>query len=602
MIGGEMQMGEQVESRPGEKRKGSGGVRVPRRGTLRSFLRGQADMVLVCAVALAVRGVYLVETSGVPFLSQLVGDAQGYYEWAQRIAAGDWLGSRSFYQAPLYPYVLAVLLRVFGESVGIVRIAQVVWGVVGVLCLQAAARRMFGRSAGLLAGMMLALCPTAIFFDGIVQKASLACGLLCVMLALMGLRDGRWGGARRCVWAVSLGVVVGLLVLVRENALVWAGVLPVWLLWPGDRSLRRGRGAVCAMYVVGLAVVLVPVGLRNRLVCGEWSVTTFQAGPNFYIGNSREADGRYRPIVPGHETPQFEREDARAVAERARGQALTPREVSRYWWQRAKRDIVTDRLRWIELMVSKVLMVVNRYEVADVESEYVYADFSYVLRGLGSIWHFGVVCPLAVVGMVYTSYRARELWIYYVLMGTMVLAVAAFFVLARYRFPLVPLLIPFAAAGCVALVRSVRDWNWRSMGAPLVAGVVVALVSNMRVHEEEALDALAYMNLGVVMATEDAAGAARFFHLAVERNPRSAEARFNLAQACRLMGDLDGAIEGYRAALALEPGLAGADFFLAQALEEAGELEEARRHYGRALVLDPRDAEARAGYERVTSP
>ena len=61
-----------------------------------------------------------------------------------------------------------------------------------------------------------------------------------------------------------------------------------------------------------------PVGVRNVVVADEWSLSTFQAGPNFYIGNSEDADGRYHPLVRGHETPAFERRDATELAERLR--------------------------------------------------------------------------------------------------------------------------------------------------------------------------------------------------------------------------------------------------------------------------------------------
>ena len=32
-----------------------------------------------------------------------MGDSHAYDAWAQRIAAGDWVGGDVFYQAPLYP-------------------------------------------------------------------------------------------------------------------------------------------------------------------------------------------------------------------------------------------------------------------------------------------------------------------------------------------------------------------------------------------------------------------------------------------------------------------------------------------------------------------
>jgi len=64
---------------------------------------------IVFVIALAVRLVHLWQMREAPFFSVLLGDSRGYDEWARRIAAGEWLGTDVFYQAPLYPYFLAVI-------------------------------------------------------------------------------------------------------------------------------------------------------------------------------------------------------------------------------------------------------------------------------------------------------------------------------------------------------------------------------------------------------------------------------------------------------------------------------------------------------------
>ncbi|MHC4695148.1 MAG: glycosyltransferase family 39 protein [Planctomycetota bacterium] len=151
-----------------------------------------------------------------PWLRHLVGDAAGYWEWAQRIAGGDWIGGESFYQAPLYPYALAVLFTVFGEAVWIVRLAQSCAGVVGAGLICFTAWRLFGTRVGAVAGVMLGLYAPAVFFDGIIQKTSMGSVLTCGLLACLA-----WSGMGGRVLPVGvLGVVSGALVLTRENALV----------------------------------------------------------------------------------------------------------------------------------------------------------------------------------------------------------------------------------------------------------------------------------------------------------------------------------------------------------------------------------------------
>jgi len=448
---------------------------------------------------------------------------------------------------------------------------------------------------------MFALYPTAVFFDGLIQKAPLGAMLLCAMLAAM-----TYFTRGRRLWPPALaGLLLGLLIITRENAIIWVPVLALWALWGGrdGRSRLTGWPAATALFV-GLMAVLVPVGLRNFLVGGQWSVSTFQAGPNFYIGNSLDADGRYRPLRVGHETPQFERRDATELAEQDLGRQLTPPEVSRYWMIRAINDITSSPLRWIKLTALKVLMVINAYEVADVESQVVYADHSILLTVLGGVWHFGVLAPLACAGVVLSWRRRRFLWIHYALIITMAAAVAMFYVLGRYRYPLVPLLIPFAAVGVVRAVKKIRRHNYRSLPSAGIAAILSLAVCNfVPVHPTARLDASAYMNLGVAYAMRNESGdlarAARCLTRAVRDNPDSAEAHYNLALALDQSGDIQGAIRHYQAALQREPALLYADYNLGVALEKMGRIQEALAHYRRALQINPADADAAAAAARL---
>jgi tetratricopeptide (TPR) repeat protein len=353
-------------------------------------------------------------------------------------------------------------------------------------------------------------------------------------------------------------------------------------------------------YLAGLALVLGPVAVRNRAVGGHWSVSTFQAGPNFYIGNHRSATGRYVPLVPGHETPEFERQDATRLAEHAAGRALSPREVSRFWMARAWDEIRADPLAALRLFAVKLLMVLNRYEVADAESLYAYAEASPILRLL-SYFQFGVLVPLAAVGITATWPMRRKLWLLYLLSASMILAVALFYVLARYRYPLAPLLILFAAAGVVHIWRAwQRGTSPRRLLAPIVAGLIAGIVANIPVHDERRLNALAKMNLGVALAQAgDLASATEYFAAAVVEHPGSAEAHNNLAQALAISGDFERAVGHYEQAAAIRPNLPGLWYNFGVALEQTGRPARAAEAYTRALQHDPADGEARRALERL---
>lgn len=288
------------------------------------------------------------------------------------------------------------------------------------------------------------------------------------------------------------------------------------------------------------------------------------------------------------------------LAEKDIGHALSGREVSSYWMGRTFKDIAADPARWIALLCLKTAMVCNRYEVADVESQYVVAGFSPILKAIGFTWHFGVLCPLAALGIVATRRDWRRLWVFYGMMATLAGAVIITYVLARYRYPLVPLLIPFAAVGLNDLYSCFRKRHGGVLAARVALLGVVALLTNVAVHDETRLNALSYMNLGVATARSgDLPAATGYFRQAVAGHPYSAEANNNLAQALALQGRFGEAVGRYEAALRSDRSLMGVEYNLGVALESLGGVNDALIHYRNALRLDPSDSDAEAAINRL---
>ena len=623
----------------------------------------------VVALAFGVRLLYLYQIEAMPFFYHPVGDAASYWDWAGRIAGGDWLGTEPFYQAPAYPYFLALARLVVGDDLWRVRVVQLVLGAVSCGLLAMAGRWFIARGAGLCAGLVVALYGPAIFFDGLIQKATLSLFLMSVLLCLLGwignvphpLRREGWGTLAPVLAAFFAGVVLGVLALTREQALLLGAVVLVWLLSPtlsragarqqdaapalcsvapcGRRTLRptfrHPQGVT--LLVLGMALVLGVVGWRNHKIGGELSLTTFQAGPNFYIGNHDGATGRYVALKRGHEAPPFEREDATELAEAAVGRSLTPREVSNYWLGRAWDFIKRHPARWVSLLLYKWMLVWNAYEIPDTESYTLYAHLSWLLALCGGINHFGVLCPLAAVGVVATARRWRELWLLYAMIATVALGVAVFYVFGRYRYPLVPLLAIFAGAGLCELRRvlqklpalvkpseprasaradAAREATGPSPESPepdrqmgertislrtaVLLVLAVAIATNLPLNPERELDGMAYANLGVVLGQQQKYTAAIYFlEHASEHVPDSVETHYNLGMAYGLTRDYERALLHFRRAQELDPELMAVDFQMATVYEARGQLEDAIRHYERALKIDPRDESARSALARL---
>lgn len=550
-------------------------------------------------VALAVRALYLAEARAVPLHHTLISDGRAYYEWAERIVSGDWASTHQgvFYQAPLYPYFLAGIRSVFGPGLLAIRVVQACLGALACVFLAIAGWRLFSPAAGIAAGAILALYAPAIFFDGVVQKTSLSVFLLTSLLAISA------GLVKRPTahgWFAA-GVAAGLLVLVRENALL---LLPVLVLWAGC-GVRGARMRSPLVLIAGVGLVLLPVALRNQAVGGVFALTTSQAGPNLYIGNNAAATGTYAPLVRGRSDTPFERHDAVTLAEAAIGRPLDPTEVSRYWRDRALAFVRDEPGAWLRLMLRKTLMTLHRYEQPDGEEIETYAEASLVLRLVATVGHAGVVVPLGVAGLVLTAGHRRRLWPFHLVLGAFFVGVVVFFVFGRYRMPVIVTSMPFAGAALVSLLALVRRRALPSMSRrgwiALGSGVLAAVVANAPVDLGQVRNrAMAHTNVGVALADQERWGeAAAAYRRALAVEPELLEAHLNLGSTLRVLGEHRSALEHLDRAYTLAPDDPEVVHQLGQAHLQTGSLARAEPLLRRAVELAPAMTVARVDLSTV---
>jgi tetratricopeptide (TPR) repeat protein len=540
----------------------------------------------VWAAAVAIRCLYLWQIHDAVLFDLRIGDAQSYHLWARRIADGDWLGHGVFYQAPLYPYLLAVIYRLLGDGIGTVRVVQALLGGVSCALLAAAGVSLFGRR-GAIAGVLLAIYPSAIFLDGLVEKSSLVTFLIAALLAVLA--------AARMSWRRSLaaGVILGLLALTRENALVLALPVLLWIgLGPFDVARLRLRTAL--VFVAGCALVLLPVALRNQAAGGEFHLTTSQFGPNFYIGNHAGADGTYQALVVGHGSAADEREDATRLAEQAAGRKLSPGEVSGYWTSQALDYIRSQPLAWLKLTARKLALTFNAAEIADTESQSIYAERSWLMRILGP-FDFGLLFGMAVFGTVATAASWRRLWFLYALAMTYALSVALFYVFARYRFPIVPILMLLGTGGILQAVDGVRLRRMRPLVMAAAAGLAAIAVAQLPLDNPKAARATNYFDIAAALSKDPARteDAREFYQRALDTDPQFPAAQFGLGTLLARAGRPEEAIPHYRSALAIWPDYAEARSNLGLALAATGHAEAAVAEYAAALGIRTDDADTR---------
>lgn len=435
---------------------------------------------LVLALALLLRLAYIWQVSGTSLIVPEELDPGFYYDWAKRIAAGQWLNSGPFVQSPLYAYLLGLFMKLFGTGITPILVAQSIAGTGTVYLTYVAGCRYFDRTRGLLAALLLAIYGPFLFYEGQVMKTFLS-PLLTILLALAldRARSRKGAGA-----FLAAGLVFGLLTLDRDNFIILAPVLALLAVHLGG-GLKQGGGRAAATFACGAALAILPATLHNWAASKEFVLLTTGGGEVFFIGNNADANGLYVPPPFVRPDPKYEHADFIDRASEIEGRRLTPMESSWFWFREGMKFVAGEPLAWLRLLWLKFGHFWNWYEIPDNLDYLVLQWFSPLLSALnvslpppavptlsvpaGGVWMpirlhlfstFGMLAPLGFLGAILTRKRCRDLLPLYVLVLGYAGTVLLFFNFSRFRVPVVPILALFAAEGLIAAGRFLRrGWD-----------------------------------------------------------------------------------------------------------------------------------------------
>lgn len=526
----------------------------------------------VLGLAALLRLAHLAALSGSPFDASLQLDHRAYDEWGQRIAAGQLVGDGPFFVDPLYAYLLGGIYALFGHSLLVVRLLQLALGVATCWLAARIARRAYGDQAlATLAALAVALFIPAIHYESAIEKTTL--GVFLLALALERYLAGSIGAA------LAAGVALGFGVLARGTLLV---LLPFGALGLLDRRAWPAGLRRAAAFAGGtLAVVLLAL-FHNLAASGEWVLTTANAGQNFFIGQQIEnTQGVYRPPSFVRPDPRYEELDFRAEAEKRSGGALDAGDVSSFWMGEGLASVGADPGAAVARTFTKLYLFWHQYETPDNDNIELIADVSPVLRS--PVLGMGLLAPLALLGVI-VGWRRRPVRVLAATAALYCLAVLGFFVLARFRAPLVPVLAVLAA-GAVGWLRATVAAGARKRAA---SGGALA-----GAWERAAAGAALAGALALALCTyPEWLEAARRSSVAISYN--------NLGAARAEAGDADGAIAAYERAVALDAkSVLAAQRALGDLYLQRGELDLAERHMRRVLAMRPDSRAAQDALARL---
>jgi 4-amino-4-deoxy-L-arabinose transferase-like glycosyltransferase len=371
-------------------------------------------------VALAVRLIYAVSLPIAP-----TKDAADYDRLAWNLVEGrgftsDGVNPTAF-RPPLFPFFLAGVYTLFGRSYGAVRVLQAVLGAASCVLIFFLADRLYGRREALLALGISALYPAFVSFyyspRAILSETLFMFLMLSAWLLLAA-------GALRIRHVALSGLLLGASCLVKGQILFLAPLVALWILVSG-RSLFHAF-----LFLITFAVLPGLWAARNVVVMGDLIPVSSNGGISTFasynpksrgLGNAEEGYG------------ELLKEDAELAAKGWR-----EAERSRYFLGKAWEEARLRPLRTLKLTARRFLLF---WDITYVEPDGLGSSKEYNLP-------FGAVFPFFVLGMFVAGLQGmRGRLLLFIPLTFFTIFHAVFHSCIRYRIPVEPFIIVWAAAG-----------------------------------------------------------------------------------------------------------------------------------------------------------
>ena len=223
----------------------------------------------------------------------------------EMVATGDWVtprlnGVKYFEKPPLFYWIEAGALRLFGPEEWAVRLAPAFFALLGVLAVYIAGRRLFGRRAGLWAGVVLATIP--LWFglgEAVTLDMAVSAFLTVTLLAfLLASRAADPRERRLWIWVFYGAAALATLTKGLIGIVIPGMVLVPWMLATRDwRDWRDWRLVRLALSPAGIGLFL--------LIAVPWHLLVAWTNPEFawfyfihehFLRYTTKVHKRYEPI------------------------------------------------------------------------------------------------------------------------------------------------------------------------------------------------------------------------------------------------------------------------------------------------------------------
>ncbi|MBI2724271.1 MAG: glycosyltransferase family 39 protein [Chloroflexi bacterium] len=204
-------------------------------------------------------------------------------------------GEKFAYYPIGFPATVAGLKKagdIFGwdRSVFSIKMMNGIFGAITVLLLYLLALRVTDRRTAIIAGLLLSIFPSQVFYTGTVLSEPLFTMLFIAALLALAWRPWTKDGLPYPLLFVA-GVLLSAATLTRGITLVFPLLLLV--IWTFQLSSKKRALTQAVVVWLGIAVLVVPWSVRNTLAFDQLTGPSTNLGDDLCIGNFAEATGAF---------------------------------------------------------------------------------------------------------------------------------------------------------------------------------------------------------------------------------------------------------------------------------------------------------------------
>lgn len=334
---------------------------------------------------------------------------------------------------PVSPYVTiqTFAYKLFGPYVVTPFITNIVLLSIASAFLTLLTFNLFDRKSAFFTLFIFAFCGPVIFYSGISSKESSVIFFLCSSLYYFE----RYVNKHSFLTLIFFFLFFLGLIFERNNFLVFIPLLFFVNIFYEKET--------CHKYIFSLFVIIIILLLK--IISGANEPLVSPVGLNFYIGNSQKSTGTYirtpkiRDSLIGHYI------DSENQVKRAIGHKPDKKEITQYWVDKALTEIQQAPVEYSKLLFKKMAMLFAQHAPGSPEQ---FSLWRWHKTSLAiALFDYGVILSLAVSGILLSRfYRKRSIdTLFSLIMLIYAATVWVFFINERYRFPLMIMLIPYAA-------------------------------------------------------------------------------------------------------------------------------------------------------------